>query len=388
MKLLFYFFCSFLIFTSGIKSLSKAYSSENKSLNIGLIIPLSGEYEEIGKSVLKSIRMGLNKINNKNIKIFPRDNKADPEETVASAKELQEMGIKIIIGPIFHENLLSLDKMNNLTFLALTNKTNNIPKNVISFGVNAESQLNRIIEFLKKEKLHKTIFLIPKSDFKNEIKNVLNKSNYTFWKIYDYDIDPINLTKQIQQITKYSERKNDLKRRIKILENSDLQIHKQELKELEKMDTIGGVDFDSVIIADFDESLKTVTTSFLYSDVSPNEIKFITFNQWFDETLLKENSTNNIFFPSINKKNFDKFQETFFINYETYPYEIGIIAYDIMGLINYFFIKSKNGIINKNTFYNKIKLQGEMGEFEIKNNSINYSLNFFKVSDKQFEEVK
>ena len=29
-----------------------------------------------------------------------------------------------------------------------------------------------------------------------------------------------------------------------------------------------------------------------------------------------------------------------------------------------------------------------MGEFEIKNNSINYSLNFFKVSDKQFEEVK
>ena len=67
MKLLFYFFCSFLIFTSGIESLSKAYSSENKSLNIGLIIPLSGEYEEIGKSVLKSIRMGLNKINNKNI---------------------------------------------------------------------------------------------------------------------------------------------------------------------------------------------------------------------------------------------------------------------------------------------------------------------------------
>ena len=388
MKLLFSFFCFFLVFSSSIESFSKANSSENKSLNIGLIIPLSGEYEEIGESVLKSVRMGLKKINNKNIKIFPRDNEANPEKTVASAKELQEMGIKIIIGPIFHENLLSLNNMNNLTFLALSNKTNNIPKNVILFGVNAETQLNRIIKFLKKEKLHKTIFLIPKSDFKNEIKNALNKSNHKFWKIYDYDIDPINLTKQIQQITKYSERKNDLKRRIKILENSDLQIHKQELKELEKMDTIGGVDFDSIIIADFDESLKTVATSFLYSDVSPNEIKFITFNQWFDETLLKENSTNNIFFPSINKKKFDKFQETFFINYETYPYEIGIIAYDIIGLINYFFTKSKDGIINKNIFYNKIKLQGEIGEFEIKNNSINYSLSFFKVSNKQFEEVK
>ena len=97
MKLLFYFFCSFLIFTSGIESFSKAFSSENKSLNIGLIIPLSGEYEEIGKSVFKSVRMGLKKINNKNIKIFPRDNRANPEKTVASAKELQEIGIEIII---------------------------------------------------------------------------------------------------------------------------------------------------------------------------------------------------------------------------------------------------------------------------------------------------
>ena len=123
--------------------------------------------------------MGLKKINNKNIKIFPRDNKANPEETIASAKELQEMGIKIIIGPILHENLLSLNKLNNLTFLSLTNKINNIPKNVISFGVNAESQLNRIIEFLEKEKLHKTIFLIPKSDFENEIRSALNKSNHT-----------------------------------------------------------------------------------------------------------------------------------------------------------------------------------------------------------------
>ena len=61
MKLLFFFFCSFLIFASSIESFSKAHSSENKSLNIGLIIPLSGEYGEIGESVLKSVRMGLKK---------------------------------------------------------------------------------------------------------------------------------------------------------------------------------------------------------------------------------------------------------------------------------------------------------------------------------------
>ena len=35
-----------------------------------------------------------------------------------------------------------------------------------------------------------------------------------------------------------------------------------------KKDTLGGINFDSVIIADFDESLKSVATSLLYTDIS------------------------------------------------------------------------------------------------------------------------
>ena len=70
---------------------------------------------------------------------------------------------------------------------------------------------------------------------------------------------------------------------------------------------MGNVNFDSVIIADFDESLKSVTTSLLYTDVLPKENYFITLNQWFDESLLKETSSQPLYFPSINKKNYEEF---------------------------------------------------------------------------------
>ena len=56
--------------------------------------------------------------------------------------------------------------------------------------------------------------------------------------------------------------------------------------------------------------LKSVTTSLLYTDVSPKKIKFISLNQWFDETLFKETASQPISFPSINKENFDKFKKT------------------------------------------------------------------------------
>ena len=50
---------------------------------------------------------------------------------------------------------------------------------------------------------------------------------------------------------------------------------------------MGNLSFDSIVISDFDESLKSVTTSLLYSDVSPKDKYLITLNQWFDKSLLK-----------------------------------------------------------------------------------------------------
>ena len=49
------------------------------------------------------------------------------------------------------------------------------------------------------------------------------------------------------------------------------QIKKKKIKKLEQRYTLGGLNFDAVIIADFDESLKSVTTSLLYTDVSPKK---------------------------------------------------------------------------------------------------------------------
>ena len=110
------------------------------------------------------------------------------------------------------------------------------------------------------------------------------------------------MTKQVEKITNYKVRKQNLEDEIKRIERSDENNKEKKIERLKKKYTLGKVNFDSVIIADFDESLKSVTTSLLYTDVSPKEKFFITLNQWFDKTLLEETSyTANLF--SINKSN-------------------------------------------------------------------------------------
>ena len=358
----------------------------NEKIKIGLLVPLTGENSEIGDSIIKSVRLAINKINNPSIEIIPKDTRSNPEITLEAAKELANAGVKIIIGPVFNESLIYLDKLNEITFLALTNKNNNFSKNIINAGINATSQLNAIDKFIKLNKIEKTIFLTPDVSFKNEIKEAISNSKIKVLENYIYDTDPTKLTQQIEKITRYEVRKQNLEDEIVRLEKSD-QANKEGLIEgLKKRDTLGSVNFDSVVISDFDESLKSVTTSLLYTDVSPKEKYFITLNQWFDESLLKETSTQPLYFPSANKSNYDEFSSEYYEKYNQYPNQLSFLSYDLVGLV-YYLILRNNSIIDKNMFSKKTLFKGKVGIFEIKDNKINHILNFYKVEDEEFKKV-
>ena len=146
-----------------IYSIASEEQFDQDKIKIGVLVPLSGENKEIGISILNSVRMAITNINDKKIEVYPKDNKSNPKLTFIGAKQLESEGINLVIGPVFHENLEVLDRLPNLTFISLTNKTNNIPNNVISLGINATSQINTILSFLKKKKIKKNNFSYPQN---------------------------------------------------------------------------------------------------------------------------------------------------------------------------------------------------------------------------------
>ena len=311
----------------------------------------------------------------------------DPiEGSLESIKELYELGIKIIIGPVFNDNLEYLDELKEITFLSLTNKGSNSSRNIINAGINATSQIKAIKKFIELNEIKKTIFLTPNLDYKNEIRKAIYSSKIKIIKNHIYDTDPTKLTKQIEKITNYKIRKQNLEDEITRLEKSDQDDKELLIEKLSKRDTLGNVKFDSLIIADFDESLKSVTTSLLYTDISPKKKYFITLNQWFDESLLKETSSQPLYFPSINKKNYEDFSLEYFEKFNQYPNQLSFLSFDLVGLI-YFLILQNDSIINQKIFTKKNLFRGKVGIFEIKDNKINHILNFYKVENKEFKKI-
>ena len=355
-------------------------------IRIGLVVPLSGEYSTIGDSIIKSTRLALNKINDEKFEIVPGDTKANPIDALKASKALYDQGIKIIIGPVFNESTKYLDELNDVTFISLTNKIYGNPPNVISAGVNAISQLQTIDKFRNLNEIERTIILIPKSDYKKEVEQAIKKTKLKLKDKYFYDMDPTLLTSQIEKVTRYPERKQNLLNEIERIENSSLINKEKKLEELNKKDTLGGINFDSVIIADFGESLKSVATSLLYTDVSSKRISYITLNQWFDNSLLKEYSLQPIYFPSINKENFELFKVEYNNAYKKKANQLSFLSYDLVGLV-YFLIYSNNFDQDKKIFYEKNKFKGKIGIFEIDKNTITHQLNFYSINDEKFIKI-
>ena len=358
----------------------------SEKLKIGLLVPMTGSNKDLGQSIIKAVRLAIKDINNDLIEVVPKDTASIPNKTLQSALELKEMGIKVVVGPIFHKNLKYLDEVMDVTFLSLTNKTIDLPKNVISAGINSTSQLNTIKKFIKENDLKKTIFLSPIQDYEFEIKKGIKNSKIKIFKNYDYSTEPTKLTKQIEEITNYKIRKQNLEDEILRIKSSNQTNKEKIIKKLEQRYTLGGLNFDSIIIADFDESLKSVTTSLLYTDVSPKQKYFITLNQWFDKSLLNEIDIQPLYFPSINRNNFENYKQKFFKEFKEYPSHLSLLSYDLVGLVYYLSLKNNFSDTNK-LFKVKNSFKGKIGIFDIKNNKINHRLNFYKIEDENFIKI-
>ena len=364
---------------------SNVFSDENnKKLKIGLLAPLSGEYRELGNSFLYSLQMALEEIGDKDVFIIPRDSGYNNKEKLDSAiREIKSQGAKIIIGPISHEEFEKVKNYNDLVFISPSNISPEFTNNIISIGISLESQLKTLIKFIKQNKKKRTVIMFPKNQYTSLIEKKLKNLNLENFKVFKYSSNPEILTGEIEKLTNYSQRKRNLKLRKKMFEDKDDEQSIKQLERLEQLYTLGEVNFDSVIIIDFGNNLKSVLTSLVYSDVNQDKVLFTTVNQWFDKSIFYENTIRNLYYPSINYKEFRKYNDNYFQKFNSYPNEITILTYDALGLI-YYAWKTNGNINSINDFNFKNKINGKIGTFQFKERKVIQELNIYKTDKDKF----
>ena len=360
-------------------------SDENTSkLKIGLLVPFSGEYKYLGNSLLLSTQLALDEIDDEKILIIPRNsgskNKAQLNRAI---KEITELGAKIIIGPVDSDSFEELKKYKDTIFISLSNKEPKIKENIISIGISLDSQITALEKFIKKQGKKKTVIMYPKNQYADLIEKRIKRTSLKNYRIFKYSPDPKVLTGEIEKLTNYPQRKRNLEARKKFLEKKEDIKSINELNDLEQKYTLGKINFDSVIIIDFGNSLKSVLASLAFVDVDDKKILLTTVNQWFDESIFYENSVKNLYYPSINFESFKKYNNKYKKIFNLEPNEITILSYDAIGLV-YYIWKKNNGIDSINDFFIKSEIKGKIGNFKFDDGKVSQKLNIYKTENKKF----
>ena len=363
---------------------SNLLGNENNKLKIGLLAPLSGEYSQLGNSLLYSLQLALEEIDDEKLFIIPRDSGFNDKNKIKTAVEdLRSQGVKIVIGPISNDDFENVKNYSNMIFLSPSNISPEFTSNIISIGISLESQLLSLIDFIKKQKKTKTIIMYPENQYSDLVEVNLKKLNLNNYKKFKYNPNPEVLTGEIETLTNYSQRKKNLELRKKMFEDKEDPQSVKQLEKLEQLYTLGEVNFDSVIIIDFGNNLKSVLTSLVYTDVDQSKVLFTTVNQWFDESIFYENTIQNLYYPSINYKEFKKYNENYFKKFKNYPNEITILTYDALGLIYYAW--KKNGKVDSvNDFIFSDKIKGKIGTFSLKDKKVIQDLNIYETKGNKF----
>ena len=66
----------------------------NEKIKIGLLVPMTGENKDLGSSIIKAVSLAVKDIDNDLIEIYPKDTANKANQTLRSAFELKQIGVK------------------------------------------------------------------------------------------------------------------------------------------------------------------------------------------------------------------------------------------------------------------------------------------------------
>lgn len=209
-----------LIATSGLGCVESAEetSMEAGDITIGALLPLTGGLQSVGEASQTALDVSKEDINSyfsrlgsgKNVEIIIKDTKNDPDIALEKLKELDEMGVKIVIGPqASGEAKAVLDYANDngivLLSTASTASTLAVPDDNLFRFVPDDTNQGIVLATLMEEDNISTIIPVYRNDawgsgLTREVKNCFEDNNGTVLEGVAYDTDVEDLSEDIEKL--------------------------------------------------------------------------------------------------------------------------------------------------------------------------------------------
>ncbi|MDA7845365.1 penicillin-binding protein activator [Rickettsiales bacterium] len=133
---------------------------------IGLLVPVTGKYAEIGKQIIDIAALSIKDSRSKNVKIIVFNTGGDL--ALDSAKKAAAMGVDVVIGPVLSENTKAIAHIFNeakIEVISLSNDPEVAKKGVNVFGIAQDSLMSTILSYAKNAGYSNFAWILPSTKY-------------------------------------------------------------------------------------------------------------------------------------------------------------------------------------------------------------------------------
>lgn len=258
---------------------------------IALLLPLGAQDPGLRKdaaALQDAAMMALFDRRMNNINLIPVDTKGTPEGAEQAAREAIGRGADIILGPLLSRSVNAIapvTRQAGIPVLSFSNNEKAAGDGIYVVGITPYAELERLISYSLSQGLTQFAVLAPDDAYGNRIvsdlQRVVGEQGGDISRLSFYNPVGTDFTDQVRAMSNYDIRRSNLKARIRALEARDDEVSRAALAQLRRRDTLGGLDFEAILLPTLDPLvLRSLVSQLAQYDVSQPEIRILGLSLW------------------------------------------------------------------------------------------------------------
>ena len=313
---------------------------ENAKYKIGILLPLSGRRELLGRELLDAAQIAVFDLADKDFVIYSFDTKGTEAGAAAAAQEAVRTGVDLILGPLLASSVRAVRPVAasaGVSVVAFSNSHEVAGDGVFILGFVPQQQVDAIVDYAVEEGLYRYAVLAPNDAYGRAVvaafKGAIAEREAEIVRLEYYDPAAIDFSRPAKAIADYDRRHKALLEQRAELEARDDEVSKQTLKRIEKLDTLGDVDFDAVLLPGRGQQLKAIASLLSFYDVDQPAVRLLGLSNWEQTANIEaEPSLSLSWYAAPPRDEREKFFQRYREFYGRPPAAIASLAYDATAL--------------------------------------------------------
>lgn len=362
-----------------------------QTLRIGILLPLSGKAEKVGRSVLKGMQLKLFHSGLAQVKLFPMDTKGTEEGANNAYQRLLNQGVDLIVGPLLSKNTKTIApyaKASGRPLITFSTDTSIAQDGTYLLSYIPEDQAVLMARHAAELGKSRVSVLAPDSIYgirmARSFEKEAEKLGLTVKPPVYFPRNSIDITKALREMTEYAKAEKELKEERDALQKEydllkeSLDDEKiKRLKELEKTEVQPIVEFDALFMPVSARQMPLFAPQLAFHDINPKTVMIMGTAQWDDPQILKNKGEylRGARFPASPLATKIVFEKAYTSTYLQAPHPLAILGYQVLELVEQRF---KEGALNAyditEGFMRSEGFKGSTGAFRFNRRGINERL--------------